>query len=106
MFLLLGDCTDGGGIRGVAILTTLKAVMMRIKDDLVKSGELAKTDELPLPCDYFDLIGGTSTGGYGYSSYIYYARGIIEFEQPNRIDAGSPPYVGEGSHDCLFLPCW
>jgi len=66
----MGDCTDGGGIRGVAILTTLGEIMMRLKHDLEKSGELPKTDEPPLPCDYFDLIGGTSTGGYGYSLYL------------------------------------
>ena len=38
--------------------------MGRIHFDLVKSGESARNDPLPLPCDYFDLIGGTSTGGY------------------------------------------
>ena len=38
--------------------------MSKIHFDLVQSGELAETDALPLPCDYFDLIGGTSTGGY------------------------------------------
>jgi hypothetical protein len=58
-----GDGPDGGGIRGVSILTILREIMMRIKHDLDESGESTKTGEMPLPCDYFDLIGGTSTGG-------------------------------------------
>ena len=37
--------------------------MHRIKDQ----GQLT---ELPLPCEYFDMIGGTSTGGY-YLTILY-----------------------------------
>ena len=44
--------TDGGGIRGIAILIILKFLMKRINPT-----------NPPKPCDYFDLIGGTSTGG-------------------------------------------
>ncbi|MCJ1400361.1 hypothetical protein MMC11_003566 [Xylographa trunciseda] len=47
---------DGGGIRGVSELLILHEIMCRLQHDL-------KLDELPLPCDYFHLIGGTSTGG-------------------------------------------
>ena len=43
--------------------------MERIKFDLEQSGA-ARTNELPLPCDYFDLIGGTSTGGYVTPTYL------------------------------------
>ena len=48
--------TDGGGIRGLSELLILKEIMARIqyKDGLT---------ELPLPCDYFDMIGGSGTGG-------------------------------------------
>ena len=43
-------CFDGGGVRGKASLILLKELM-----DLVGKG--AK------PCEFFDLIAGTSTGG-------------------------------------------
>ncbi|KAK0446049.1 acyl transferase/acyl hydrolase/lysophospholipase [Desarmillaria tabescens] len=47
---------DGGGIRGLSPLFILHNLMWRIK--------MAKNlEDLPLPCEYFDLIGGTSTGG-------------------------------------------
>ena len=49
--------TDGGGIRGLSELVILHEIMERVK---MRKG-LA---ELPKPCDYFHLIGGTGTGGY------------------------------------------
>jgi len=48
---------DGGGIRGLSELVILHEIMERVK---MRKG-LA---ELPKPCDYFHLIGGTGTGGY------------------------------------------
>ncbi|KAK3376988.1 hypothetical protein B0T24DRAFT_665831 [Lasiosphaeria ovina] len=47
---------DGGGIRGLSELLILEEVMGRIKHDLDMADD-------PLPADFFDLIGGTSTGG-------------------------------------------
>ncbi|KAI5776949.1 acyl transferase/acyl hydrolase/lysophospholipase [Geopyxis carbonaria] len=47
---------DGGGIRGLSELIILESLMHRIKHD-------KQLDKIPRPCDYFDLIGGTSTGG-------------------------------------------
>ncbi|RPA82983.1 FabD/lysophospholipase-like protein [Ascobolus immersus RN42] len=47
---------DGGGIRGVSTLCILHEIMLRLQSDL-------NLDKLPKPCDYFHLIGGTSTGG-------------------------------------------
>jgi len=47
---------DGGGIRGVSELLILHEIMSRIQHDLA-------LPDLPRPCDYFHLIGGTSTGG-------------------------------------------
>jgi patatin-like phospholipase/acyl hydrolase len=49
---------DGGGVRGLSTLYILRALMRRLNDE---RQEL----ELPhvKPCDVFDLIGGTSTGG-------------------------------------------
>lgn len=47
---------DGGGIRGLSELLVLEEIMYRIKCDLGADDDL-------LPADFFDLIGGTSTGG-------------------------------------------
>ena len=47
---------DGGGIRGVSMLVILHEIMKRIQSD-------DGLTSLPRPCDYFHLIGGTSTGG-------------------------------------------
>ncbi|KAH6707866.1 acyl transferase/acyl hydrolase/lysophospholipase [Leptodontidium sp. MPI-SDFR-AT-0119] len=47
---------DGGGVKGMAILLILKRLFRTIQRD-------EHLPEMPRPCDYFDLIGGTSTGG-------------------------------------------
>jgi hypothetical protein len=47
---------DGGGIRGLSSLQILKQLMEII-------GRKADLESPPKPCDYFDMIGGTSTGG-------------------------------------------
>ncbi|KAK3310503.1 uncharacterized protein B0T15DRAFT_518680 [Chaetomium strumarium] len=47
---------DGGGVRGVASLLILHEIMVKIK-------ESRGLDQVPKPCDYFHMIGGTSTGG-------------------------------------------
>jgi len=44
---------DGGGVRGLPSLYILQRIMVSIDPD-----------NPPKPCDYFDVIGGTSTGGY------------------------------------------
>jgi patatin-like phospholipase/acyl hydrolase len=48
--------SDGGGIRGLSELLILREIMKRIQ----YQQNLANT---PLPCEHFDMIGGTSTGG-------------------------------------------
>lgn len=50
---------DGGGVRGISSLHTLKALMSKLTGD-----PNAK------PCDYFDMMAGTSTGGYVSSEFI------------------------------------
>jgi patatin-like phospholipase/acyl hydrolase len=49
---------DGGGVRGLSTLYTLKSIMDRLNLN-------RKESKLPSvkPCEVFDLIGGTSTGG-------------------------------------------
>ena len=49
---------DGGGVRGLSSLIILKRIMYVL-------GTKVKSDEnQPLrPCEYFDMIAGTSTGG-------------------------------------------
>ncbi len=50
---------DGGGVRGLSTLHILKGIMDRLNHEREKTGNL-----LPVkPCEVFDLIGGTSTGG-------------------------------------------
>ncbi|OCK99248.1 FabD/lysophospholipase-like protein [Cenococcum geophilum 1.58] len=43
---------DGGGVRGLSTLQIVKQLMDTIDPE-----------SPPKPCDYFDMIGGTSTGG-------------------------------------------
>jgi len=43
---------DGGGVRGLSSLMILRNLMAAVDPD-----------SPPKPCDYFDMIGGTSTGG-------------------------------------------
>ena len=50
---------DGGGVRGLSTLYILKGLMARLNHERQHRG-------FPVlkPCDVFDLMGGTSTGGY------------------------------------------
>jgi patatin-like phospholipase/acyl hydrolase len=43
---------DGGGVRGLSSLMILEQLMKRINEAAP-----------PKPCEYFNMIGGTSTGG-------------------------------------------
>lgn len=43
---------DGGGVRGLSSLMILQQLM-----------DTVDPESPPKPCDYFDMIGGTSTGG-------------------------------------------
>jgi len=47
---------DGGGVRGISALFILKEIMRQIARG-------RNQEATPLPCEYFDLICGTSTGG-------------------------------------------
>ena len=47
---------DGGGVRGLSSLVILREIMEEIQ-------RKSAVQDTPLPCQFFDLIGGTSTGG-------------------------------------------
>lgn len=49
---------DGGGIRGLSAIMIIRAVMEKVNDERTKRN-------LPIqePWEYFDMMGGTSTGG-------------------------------------------
>ena len=51
--------SNGGEVRGLSTLYILKNIMDRLNHER-KKRNLAPDK----PCDVFDLIGGTSTGGY------------------------------------------
>lgn len=46
---------DGGGVRGLSSLYILECIMNLVNSE--RQGDPVK------PCDVFDLMGGTSTGG-------------------------------------------
>ncbi|KAL6713171.1 hypothetical protein ACLMJK_009292 [Lecanora helva] len=49
---------DGGGVRGLSTLHILQRIMDRVNDLRKERGRPFR-----LPCEIFDMIGGTSTGG-------------------------------------------
>ncbi|KAH7326831.1 acyl transferase/acyl hydrolase/lysophospholipase [Rhizoctonia solani] len=57
-------CFDGGGVRGLSSLFILKEFLHRVQNNpgFVRPGNIEKNGEI-LPCEYFDMICGTSTGG-------------------------------------------
>ncbi|KAF8461866.1 acyl transferase/acyl hydrolase/lysophospholipase [Kalaharituber pfeilii] len=52
---------DGGGVRGYSMLLLLQEVMHKVFVET--EGRAPEKWEIPRPCDHFDLIGGTGTGG-------------------------------------------
>jgi hypothetical protein len=62
-------CLDGGGVKGIVSLQILQTVMTEVSREKYlrdnPDGPALEDDDLPVlkPCDYFDLICGTSTGG-------------------------------------------
>ena len=57
-------CLDGGGVKGVTSLRILKEIMDEVSKLQKQPDQDTTPDQLSLrPCDYFDLICGTSTGG-------------------------------------------
>ena len=61
---------DGGGVRGLASLYILQRTMKELNFKRRAKGLGPKK-----PCDIFDLIGGTSTGGYASPSHLRVVHG-------------------------------
>ncbi|KAH8926543.1 FabD/lysophospholipase-like protein [Atractiella rhizophila] len=55
-------CLDGGGVRGLSELYILEQIMEQLGHQLFPDDPNPEKKELR-PCDYFDLMCGTSTGG-------------------------------------------
>ncbi|KAF4454400.1 FabD/lysophospholipase-like protein [Fusarium austroafricanum] len=53
---------DGGGVRGIVSLLVLQKIMESVRDHEIARDPSAGTHDRH-PADYFDLAGGTSTGG-------------------------------------------
>lgn len=58
---------DGGGVRGLSTLYILKGLMTRLNYERQLKGH-----PFVKPCEVFDLIGGTSTGGYVCLAFGYF----------------------------------
>lgn len=52
---------DGGGVRGYSMFVILQELMHKTFFEM--HGRAPQRHEIPKPCDHFDLIGGTGTGG-------------------------------------------
>ncbi|KAH6655408.1 acyl transferase/acyl hydrolase/lysophospholipase [Truncatella angustata] len=52
---------DGGGVRGYSMIIILQELMHRVYVEI--EGKAPRRDQIPKPCDHFDLIVGTGTGG-------------------------------------------
>ncbi|KAL9026016.1 MAG: hypothetical protein Q9196_005259 [Gyalolechia fulgens] len=58
---LTSSAIDGGGVRGYSSLLLLEQFMQGVVS--LCQGEPQRTSDKIRPCEYFDLIGGTGTGG-------------------------------------------
>jgi hypothetical protein len=80
---------DGGGVRGLSSLVVLREIMEEVQRQ-------AKLKEIPRPCDYFDLIGGTSTGGL--IAIMLGRLKMVEFQ----VSQGSNGKVNRRVHQQLY----
>ena len=54
---------DGGGVRGLSSLLIIQRLMHEVQKIMFDGGKMTEDGKPPRPCEYFDLICGTSTGG-------------------------------------------
>ncbi|KAL8872520.1 MAG: hypothetical protein Q9174_001864 [Haloplaca sp. 1 TL-2023] len=60
---LTPSATDGGGVRGLSSLLLLEQLLQRVVSLLEGDPRHDTVSDTIRPCEYFDLIGGTGTGG-------------------------------------------
>ncbi|KAJ4245722.1 hypothetical protein NW762_013846 [Fusarium torreyae] len=72
---------DGGGVRGIMGLVVLRELILRIQK---RKG----LNEMPRPADYFELAGGTSTGGI-IGIMLFRLRITVDDTIADRFDAAS-----------------
>jgi hypothetical protein len=58
---MLNLSLDGGGVRGYSMFLIIQELMHRTFVEI--EGRAPRRSEIPKPCDHFDLIIGTGTGG-------------------------------------------
>ncbi|KAI9675964.1 MAG: hypothetical protein M1829_003202, partial [Trizodia sp. TS-e1964] len=87
---------DGGGVRGLSSLLILKALMAKVNSERGK-------DNLPAvkPCELFDMMGGTSTGGI-----IAIMLGRLEMDVEDCIKAYTKMFKTVFSKKNLPLSIW
>jgi patatin-like phospholipase/acyl hydrolase len=54
---------DGGGVRGLSSLLIVQKLMREVLRIMIDNGQASADGTPPQPCECFDLICGTSTGG-------------------------------------------
>ena len=65
----------------------------------------AKNNPPLKPCDYFDMIGGTSTGGY--SAFVTRDTRLRADRSKDHSDhAWTPPHGRSGLYQCLHPAVW
>lgn len=62
---------DGGGVRGLCSLLVLKQIMIEV-ERLEIAHDPTTRQTARLPAHYFDLAGGTSTGGQENLSFHHF----------------------------------
>jgi patatin-like phospholipase/acyl hydrolase len=50
-------------VRGLSALLIVQRLMLEVHRIMFENGQTTADGRPPLPCEYFDLICGTSTGG-------------------------------------------
>ncbi|KAI5201351.1 FabD/lysophospholipase-like protein [Aureobasidium subglaciale] len=109
---------DGGGTRGYASLLIVRGLLRHIRtvesefDDEVGQAQSSSVEEydLPLPCDYFNFMFGTSTGGIISIMLGRLRMNIVDCidvydNLSSRIFAKKQPFyfAGRNKYDCLEL---
>lgn len=72
---------DGGGVKGLTSLIILQQIFRELGRRVGREVQ---------PWEFFDLIGGTSTGGYVLPNVIN--RRVTSIPQPHSDDAWAPSY--------------